>query len=58
MFTDKIESVISNILATIYEQDLIPKGSVTVIWSWNDDEIQIHAKKMNDLLCGFEFMHG
>ena len=50
MFTDKIESVISNILATIYEQDLIPKGSVTVIWSWNDDEIQIHAKKMNDLL--------
>ena len=41
MLINKIESIISNGMATIGRNDLIPKGIVTVSWSWTDYETQI-----------------
>ena len=46
MLTDKIEPIISNGVATIYVNDLFPKGIGTVIWTWTDDEGEIHTKKI------------
>ena len=50
MFTDKIEPIISNVVATIGEKYLIPKCIFTVIWSWTGDEGQLHTNKLNTLL--------
>ena len=50
MFTDKIKPIISNGLATIGGKYIIPKGNVTVIWSWTDDEGQLHTNKLNNVL--------
>ena len=35
MFTDKIEPIVSNGVATIAGNDLNQRGIETVIWSWN-----------------------
>ena len=50
MFTDKIESIISNGVVYIGGKDLIPKGIGTVVWYYNDDGGQLHTKKLNNLL--------
>ena len=50
MFTDKIDPIISNGVATIGEKDIIQKGIDTVIWSWNDDEGQRHKQKLKNVL--------
>ena len=50
MFTDKIEPIIPNGLATIGEKDLIQNGIGTVRWSWTDDEGQLHLNNNNNLL--------
>ena len=50
MFTDNIEPIIYNGVATIVRQDLIPKFIGPVIWSWTDDERQLHTKKFNNVL--------
>ena len=47
MFTDKIETIISNGVSTIGGKDLIPKGIYTVSWSFNDDEVKLHTNKFN-----------
>ena len=43
MFTDRIDPIISNGVATIEGKYLIPKGIGTVIWSWTDDDGQLHT---------------
>ena len=48
MFTDMIEPIISNGLATIGGKYLIKKGIVTVSWSWTDDEGQLNTKKFDN----------
>ena len=50
MFTDKIEHILSNILATIGGRDIITKGIVTVRWSCNDYQGQLYTDKFNDVL--------
>ena len=50
IFTDKIYHIIYNGVATIGRNYLIPKVIVTVIWSWTDDEGQLHTKKLNNVL--------
>ena len=50
MFTEKIELIISNGVATMGEKYLIPKGNVTVRCFWNDDEGQLHTNKFNNLI--------
>ena len=50
MFTDKIDSTISNGLATIGGKYIIPNGISTVSWSWNYNEGQLHTKKLNNVL--------
>ena len=50
MFTDKIETIISNGVATICGIFLIPKGIGTVSWSWTDYEGQLHTKKLNNVI--------
>ena len=37
-------------MSTIGVKDIIPKGVVAVIWSWTDDEVQLHNKKLNNVL--------
>ena len=49
MFTDKIEPIISNGVATTVGKYTIPKSIDTVIWSWNDDEEQLHKNKLNNV---------
>ena len=48
MFTYKIETIISNVVVTIGVKYMIPKVIVTVIWSWADDEGQLHTNKLNN----------
>ena len=50
MFTDKIDPIISNGVETIGENDIIPIGIVTVSWSWTDNEVKLHTKKLNNIL--------
>ena len=50
MFTDKIESIIYNGVATIGGEYLIKKGIGTVIWSWTDDEGKLQTKKLNNVI--------
>ena len=50
MLTDKVEPIISNGVATIGGNNLIHKEIVTVSWSWNDDEVQLHIKRLNNSL--------
>ena len=50
MLTDKIEPIISNGVATIGGKYLITKGIGTIIWSWTDDERQLHTNKLNNVL--------
>ena len=50
MLTDNIETIISNGVATLGGKYIIPKGIVTDIWSWTDDEGQIHTYKLNTVL--------
>ena len=49
MFTDKIDPIISNGVATIDGKFIIPKDIGTVSWSWNFDEGQLHTKKLNNV---------
>ena len=50
MFTEKIDPIIYNGVATIGVKYLITKWTVTVIWSWTDDEGQLQTKKLNTVL--------
>ena len=50
MSTDKIGPIISNGVVTIGRKDLIPKGIITVRWSWTDDEGQLQTNKFNNVL--------
>ena len=50
MFTENIYTIISNGVVTIRGKDIIPKGSVTVSWSCNYYEGQLHTSKLNNLL--------
>ena len=50
MLTDKIDPIISNGAETIGGNDLIPKGIVTINWSWNDDEGRLQTNKLKKLL--------
>ena len=50
MFTDKIEPIISNGVATIGGKYIIPRMIGKVSWYWNDDEVQLHTNKLNNVL--------
>ena len=50
MFTEKIEPIIYNGLATICENDIIPKNIGTVTWYWTDYEGKLHKNKLNNAL--------
>ena len=50
MLTDKIETIIYNVVEAIVRKDLIPKGIGAVIWSWTDDEGQINTNKFINVL--------
>ena len=50
MRTDNIDTIISNEVATIGGKYIISKEIGTVRWSWNDDEGQLHTKKLNNVL--------
>ena len=50
MFTDNIDPIITNVVATIGVKYIIPKGIGTVIWSYTDYEEQPHTNKLNNLL--------
>ena len=54
MFTDKIEPIISNGVATIGRKDLITKRIGTVIWSSTDDEGKLHTNRSNNILYFLE----
>ena len=51
LFTDKIEPIISNEVATEGIKYLIPKGIGTVTSSWNEDGGEINTQKLNYLIC-------
>ena len=50
MFTDKVETIISNGVETIDGNDIIIKEIDTVSWSWTDNEGQLHTKKFNNVI--------
>ena len=50
MFTDKIESIISNGVTPIGGNNLIKKCIGTVSWYYTDDEGKLHTKKLNNVL--------
>ena len=50
MFTDNIEPIIYNVVATIGRKCIILKDIVTVIWYWTDDEEKLHTNKFNKVL--------
>ena len=50
IFNDNIEPIPYNVVATIGEKSLIPKGIGTVSWSWTDDEEQLYTNKLNNLI--------
>ena len=50
MFNDKIDSIISNGVATIGGKYIIPKVVFTVSWYWTDDEGQMHTKDFNNII--------
>ena len=48
MFTDKINPISSNVVATISGQDIIPKVIVTVSCPFTDYDGQLHTNKLNN----------
>ena len=48
MFTENIEPIIYNLVATIGGKDTIQKGIVTVIWFWTDER-SLHPKEWNNV---------
>ena len=50
MFTDQINTIISNGVENIGRKDIIQKGVSRVRWSWDDDEGQPHTNKFNNVL--------
>ena len=50
MFTKTIEPVISNRVATVGGEYIIPKGIRAVIWSWNYYEVKLHTNTFNSAL--------
>ena len=50
MFTDNIKPIISNGVANIGGNYLIPKGVGTVSCFWRDDDVKLHTKKLNNVL--------
>ena len=50
MFTNNLEPVISNKVATIGGKYFIINGIGTVRWSWNDADVQLHTKKLDNFL--------
>ena len=50
MFTDKIEPIIFNGVATIGGKYIIPKRVVKVSWSCTDDEGKLHINRFNNVL--------
>ena len=51
MLNYKIETIISNEVATICGKYIIPKGINTVIWYCTDDEGKLRTNKLNNVLC-------
>ena len=49
MFTDNIDTVISNGLETIEGEHLFHKGIGTVGWSSTDDEGQLNINQLNNM---------
>ena len=50
IFTEKIEPIISNVVATIGGKRLIPKGIGTFSWSWTYDKVQLQINKFTNVL--------
>ena len=50
MFTDNIETITSNVVATIGGKYLIPKDIGTVSWYFTDDEVKLHTNKLKNVL--------
>ena len=50
MFTNKIDSTIYNGVATICENDIIPKWIGRVSWYCTDEDEQLYTDKLNDVL--------
>ena len=50
IFTDKIDPIIYNWVATICGKYLFPKMIGIVIWSWTYDEVQMHIKMFNNVI--------
>ena len=50
MFSDKIDPIIYNGVATIFTKDIITKKIIAVSWSCDDDEGQLHTNKFNNIL--------
>ena len=50
MFTNKIYPIIFNGVENIGVKYIITKRISTVIWSWTEDEVQLHTYKFDNLL--------
>ena len=50
MFNDITEKIINNGVSTIRIKYIIPKGIITISWSWTDDEEQLYTKKLNNVI--------
>ena len=50
MFTEKIENITYNVVATIVVKYFIEKVIATVRQSWTDDDGQLQKKKINNVL--------
>ena len=50
MSTDKIDLIISNVVAAIGGKYLIPKGIGTVICYWTDNEGKTQTRKLNNVI--------
>ena len=49
MFTDKIEPIISKGVEKIGGKYIIPAGIGTFIFSWADNDVELHTNKLNNL---------
>ena len=50
MFSEKIDPIISNWVATIGGKYLITKDIGTVSWYFTDDEVKLHTNKLKNVL--------
>ena len=50
MLNEKIDIIVTNVVVTIGVKYIIPKGVFEVSWSCTYDELQLHNKKLNNVL--------